>query len=61
LTVTFVRRSSLIILGEMILSFVGGKLLSTQVLTGQEVGRELVPDRAGNILQVAVIRMLKNV
>lgn len=46
---------------EMILDLVGEKMLSNQLLTGQEVGEALVPDDAGNILQVAVNRLLKGV
>ena len=46
---------------EMILDLVGEKMLSNQLLTGQEVGGALVPDDAGNILQVAVNRLLKGV
>jgi hypothetical protein len=45
----------------MILDLVGEKMLSNQLLTGQEVGGALVPDDAGNILQVAVNRLLKGV
>jgi hypothetical protein len=39
----------------------GEKMLSNQLLTGQEVGGALVPDDAGNILQVAVNRLLKGI
>ncbi len=46
---------------EMILDLMGEKMLSNQLLTGQEVGGALVPDDAGNILQVAVNRLLKGV
>ncbi|MDO9128544.1 MAG: hypothetical protein Q7U34_01630, partial [Anaerolineales bacterium] len=41
---------------EMILDLMGEKMLSNQLLTGQEVGGALVPDDAGDILQVAVNR-----
>ncbi|MBL8080456.1 MAG: hypothetical protein JNM55_20970 [Anaerolineales bacterium] len=46
---------------EMILDLMGEKMLSNQLLTGQEVGGALVPDDAGNILQVAVNRLLNGV
>jgi hypothetical protein len=46
---------------EMILDLVGEKMLSNQLLTSQEVGGALVPDDAGNILQVAVNRLPKGV
>jgi len=46
---------------EMILDLVGEKMLSNQLLTGQEVGGALVPDDAGNLLQVAVNRLIKGV
>jgi hypothetical protein len=39
----------------------GEKMLSNQLLTGQEVGGALVPEDAGNILQVAVNRLLGGV
>jgi len=45
----------------MILDLMGEKMLSNQLLTGQEVGGALVPEDAGNILQVAVNRLLKGV
>jgi len=44
---------------EMILDLMGEKILSNQLLTGQEVGGALVPEDAGNVLQVAVNRLLK--
>jgi hypothetical protein len=43
---------------EMILDLMGEKMLYNQLLTGQEVGGALVPEDAGNILQVAVNRLL---
>jgi hypothetical protein len=46
---------------EMILDLMGEKMLSNQLLTGQEVGGALVPEDAGNILQVAVNRLLGGV
>ncbi len=46
---------------EMTLDLVGEKKLSNQLLTGQEVSGAFVPDDAGNILQVAVNRLLKGV
>ena len=46
---------------EMILDLMGEKMLSHQLLTGQEVGGALVPEDAGNILQVAVNRLLRGV
>ena len=46
---------------EMILDLMGEKMLSNQLLTGQEVGGALVPEDAGNMLQVAVNRLLKGV
>jgi len=46
---------------EMILDLMGEKMLSNQLLTGQEVGGALVPENAGNILQVAVNRLLGGV
>jgi hypothetical protein len=46
---------------EMILDLMGEKMLSNQLLTGHEVGGALVPDDAGDILQVAVNRLLKGV
>jgi hypothetical protein len=45
----------------MILDLMGEKMLSNQLLTGQEVGGALVPKDAGNILQVAVNRLLRGV
>jgi hypothetical protein len=45
----------------MILDLGGEKMLSNQLLTGQEVGGALVPDDAGNILQVAVNRLLRGI
>jgi hypothetical protein len=45
----------------MILDLMGEKMLSNQLLTGQEVGGALVPEDAGNILQVAVNRLLVGV
>lgn len=42
----------------MILDQIREKMLSNQLLTGQEVGGALVPEDAGNILQVAVHRLL---
>ncbi len=36
-------------------------MLSNQLLTGQEVGGALVPEDAGNVLQVAVNRLLRGV
>jgi hypothetical protein len=41
----------------MILDLVGKKLLTDQMLLGQEVGGVLVPDDAGIILQGAVNRL----
>jgi hypothetical protein len=46
---------------EMILDLMGEKMLSNQLLTGQEVGGALVPEDAGNVLQVAVNRLLRGV
>ena len=46
---------------EMILDLMGEKMLSNQFLTGQEVGGALVLEDAGNILQVAVNRLLNGV
>lgn len=46
---------------ELILDLMGEKMLSNQLLTGQEVGGELVPEDAGNILQVAVNQLLGGV
>jgi hypothetical protein len=46
---------------EMILDLMGEHMLSNQLLTGQEVGGALVPEDAGNILQVAVTRLLGGV
>ncbi len=46
---------------EMILDLICEKILSNHLLTGQEVGGALVPEDAGNILQVAVNRLLKGV
>ncbi|MBM4027589.1 MAG: hypothetical protein FJ280_19620 [Planctomycetes bacterium] len=46
---------------EMILDLMGEKMLSNQLLTGQEVGGALVPEDAGNTLQVAVNRLLGGV
>lgn len=45
----------------MILDLIGEKMLSNQLLTNQEVGGALVPNDAGDILQVAVNRLLKGV
>ena len=45
----------------MILDLMGEKMLSNQLLTGQEVGGALVPEDVGNMLQVAVNRLLKGV
>lgn len=42
----------------MIIDLLGEKMLSNRLLTGQEVGGALVPEDAGNILQVAVNRLL---
>jgi hypothetical protein len=46
---------------EMILDLVGEKMLSNQLLTGQEVGGAMVPEDAGNVLRVAVNRLLRGV
>lgn len=46
---------------EMILDLMGKKILSNQLLTGQEVGGTLVPEDASNVLQVAVNRLLRGV
>jgi hypothetical protein len=46
---------------EMILNLMGEKMLSNQLLTGQEVGGVLAPEDAGSILQVAVNRLLVGV
>jgi hypothetical protein len=46
---------------ERILDLAGEKILSNQLLTGQEVGGVPVSDDAGNILQMAVNRLLKGI
>ena len=46
---------------EMILDLMGEKMFFNQLLTGQEVGGALVPEDAGNMLQVAINRLLKGI